>query len=182
MGYRVLVTGTPGVGKTTLCRHLKEVLGCKHLEISSIIEKKKLFTRKCPVYDTLEYDSCAVEEYLRKKMKEKGSYIVDTHDPECVSFVKFDVIVVLSADPGVLYERYRKRGYNDTKTDENLQVEIMEVVYNDVIECVCEDEEEVSRIIRVETASKEKTKTLEEILKEISESPEWSQIVRSTPE
>ncbi|KAI5190020.1 adenylate kinase [Nematocida minor] len=179
MSYKILVTGTPGVGKTTLSKHMKKVLGCKMISLSDLIEKKKLYSNRCAKYDTLEYDPEKVEKYLRKKLKKGESYIFDTHDPESVSFIRFDAIIVLSADTYVLSERYDKRGYNKIKADENIQVEIMEVIYNEVIENICEDSEEIDSIIRIETVKDRKSKPVEEIYKEIEESSAWKDLVKT---
>ncbi|EHY66563.1 hypothetical protein NERG_00203 [Nematocida ausubeli] len=180
MGYKILVTGTPGVGKTTLTQYMKTRLNYKLIELSDVIEKKKLFTNKCKIYDTLEYDIEDVEKYLEKKIKDRNNYIIDTHDPEAVSFIKFDIIVVLSADLSVLYDRYEKRGYNKVKTEENLQVEIMEVIYNEVIEMLCENEEEVEQIIRIETVQNKEPKKVEDIYKEITQTKQWKSTINKS--
>ncbi|EIJ94184.1 adenylate kinase [Nematocida parisii] len=177
MGYKILVTGTPGVGKTTLTKYMKTRLNYRLIEMSDLIAKKKLFTNKCKIYDTLEYNPEDVERYLEKKIKDRDSYIIDTHDPEIVHFIKFDIIIVLSAELSVLYDRYQKRGYNKIKTDENLQVEIMEVIYNEVIEVLCEDEEEAERIIKVETVQNKQPKKVEDIYKEITENKNWKRVI-----
>lgn len=179
MGYKILVTGTPAVGKTSLSQYMKRLLGCKHIELSDLIVRKKLYTNKCDIYDTLEYNIDSVREYLNKKIKEKSNYIIDTHDPESVESIKFDVIIVLMADPGILYERYLSRSYNDIKIQDNMQVEIMEVIYNDVIENLCENEEDAEKIIKIETVHNKKIKPLEDIYKEIIESPHWPDSIKT---
>ncbi len=39
----VLVTGTPGVGKTTFCDGLAEASGLTHLELGKLIREKQLY-------------------------------------------------------------------------------------------------------------------------------------------
>lgn len=180
MGYKVLVTGTPGVGKTTLSQHMQKVLGYEVISLSDVIEKRKLFENKCELYDTLLYDPDEVEAYLKKRVKKRKNYIFDTHDPESVSFIDFDAIIVLSADTQVLGKRYEERGYNSKKADENIQVEIMEVIYNEVIENLCEDEEDINRIIRIETVKNKLPRDIEDIYNEIEKSPAWQNSIKSS--
>ncbi|KAI5188584.1 adenylate kinase [Nematocida sp. AWRm77] len=175
-GVRILVTGTPGVGKTTLSAYLKEKLRVRVVGISDVIEKKKLYRRKCSVFDTLEYSPGRVKKYLQKKLSETKSYLFDTHDPESLDFLSFDVIIVLTCDLHVLSDRYKERGYSTVKADENIQAEIMEVVYNDAIEYLCSTEAEAGEIIRVCTTENKEPKTLEQIFKEVSDTPKWKEV------
>jgi broad-specificity NMP kinase len=39
----IIVTGTPGVGKTTHCEQLAEVTGLQHLQINKIAEERDCF-------------------------------------------------------------------------------------------------------------------------------------------
>ncbi|KAI5180414.1 adenylate kinase [Nematocida sp. AWRm80] len=177
MGPRILITGTPGVGKTTLSKYIGKITGYKILSLSDIIAKKHLYSNKCNMYNTLEYSPGKVMKYLKKKTNDGKGYIIDTHDPESVSQIEIDVIIVLSADTKVLQQRYLERGYNQSKIDVNIQVEIMEVPYNDAIEYVCRTEEQVKDIIRVETTEKKQPKEVEAIYKEISSYPIWNTVL-----
>eukprot|EP00920_Eleutheroschizon_duboscqi_P036249 GHVT01087588.1.p1 GENE.GHVT01087588.1~~GHVT01087588.1.p1 ORF type:complete len:215 (+),score=17.26 GHVT01087588.1:144-788(+) len=52
----VLVTGTPGVGKTTFCQELCEQTGLRHVEVSALIKKERLYSewddeRDCSIFD-----------------------------------------------------------------------------------------------------------------------------------
>ena len=46
---------------------------------------------------------------------------------------------VLRADTNVLYDRLKKRGYNDRKVNENMECEIMQVVLEEARESYAED-------------------------------------------
>ncbi|KAI5184302.1 adenylate kinase [Nematocida homosporus] len=173
MTVRILVTGTPAVGKTTLSGYLAQKLDFKIINLSDLIEKKHLYKKRCSTYDTLEYSPQKVKNYLKRKIKDKNNYIIDTHDPETVSFVDFNLIIVLSADLSVLGNRYEARGYNALKTEENLEVEIMEVVYNEVLDHICSSPEEEKKIVRVCTTDGKEPRSIQDICDEIFQTPQW---------
>lgn len=177
MGYKVLVTGTPAVGKTTLSNYMGQILNYEVISLSDLIEEEKIFDRKCEIFDTLEYSPEEVERSLRRRMEKNKNYILDTHDPETVSFIRFDVVIVLAGDIKILGERYEKRGYSKIKSDENIQVEIMEVIYNEVIENICETEEEIEEIIKIETVKEKEVRTTEDIFREIQNSRTWKKVM-----
>jgi adenylate kinase len=159
---KILVTGTPGVGKTTLSQHISRELGIPTINVSDFIEKRGLHIRRSRKYDTLVYDPKKIRRELERELAEE-SFVVDTHDPEIVSFVQFDLIVLLRMRCSVLAKRYKERGYSEAKIRENLEAEIMEVVYNDVIDWLCKDSGEVERICIVEGEVAGKMATTEEI-------------------
>jgi AAA domain len=58
---------------------------------------------------------------------EAGGVIVDHHSCEFFPERFFDLVVVLTTDNTVLYDRLKARGYADKKIQENVQCEIMHV-------------------------------------------------------
>ncbi|OAG29476.1 adenylate kinase [Nematocida displodere] len=176
MGKRVLVTGTPGVGKTTFTKYLAEKTGFRVVELSTFIKKHRLFEGACKKYDTLVYSPETVQRFLKRKMKSKHSYIIDTHDPETVSNIEYDVVVVLSCDTSILGARYDERGYNQEKITENLEVEIMDIVYNDVIDFVCKTPEEEKDVVRIPTNNKKEILSLDSIFAILSSTAPWQRL------
>jgi len=179
---KVLIAGTPGVGKTTLSRYIAEKMGWDVVSVSDVIEQEGLYERRCEKYDTLEYSPKKVRRYLKKMEAGKSGRVFDTHDPECVRFVKFGALVVLSCDLSVLYRRYQERKYSEEKSEENNEAEIMEVAYTSVIEELCKTEEEIEDIIRVCTTDGKREKTLAEIFGEIEKSATWKKMVERAEE
>ncbi|HZF21794.1 MAG TPA: AAA family ATPase [Dongiaceae bacterium] len=45
MTFLILITGTPGVGKSILAAKLSKKLDCHHVDISTLVKTKKLYTR-----------------------------------------------------------------------------------------------------------------------------------------
>lgn len=164
------------MGKTTLAARLKKETGCKLLSLSDVIEKKQLYRRRCDTFDTWEYSPGRVKKYLQQKMKNEQGYILDTHDPESVDCIRFDLIIVLTCHLSVLSERYRERGYSQVKAEENLQAEIMEVAYSDVIEYLCETEAEIGGIVQICTTEDKEPKDINKLFNELSAYPKWKNI------
>ncbi|CAH1101080.1 unnamed protein product [Psylliodes chrysocephalus] len=123
----ILVTGTPGVGKSTLCTKLAELTGLQWLEISKIAKDYNCLEEydeqyQCPVLD---------EDKLLDGLEEvmcKGGNIVDYHSNEFFPERWFDVVFVLRADNTTLYDRLTTRGYTGKKLEDNIQCEIFQTI------------------------------------------------------
>ncbi len=97
---RVLITGTPGVGKTTVCRAVAQELRIKCVEVAAVLAGKP-FTSWDP--HSLTYDIVDVEAAREELAKElTGNYILDTHVLDIVDNV--DRVFVLRKRPDVLFK------------------------------------------------------------------------------
>ncbi|OBT83830.1 hypothetical protein VE02_05508 [Pseudogymnoascus sp. 03VT05] len=155
----IIITGTPGVGKTTHCETLAASLGLKHLGINTIVKD-----RGCHDGWDEEYQSWIVDEdKLLDEIEEEvklGGYIIDWH--ACDLFPKswIDLVVVLRVNSTILYDRLKLRNYPELKLQENLDSEIMEVLLQEardsydeeiVVELTSNTSEEVdSNVARIE--------------------------------
>ncbi|KAK3378173.1 AAA domain-containing protein [Podospora didyma] len=134
----VIVTGTPGVGKTSHCELLAERTGLKHISINDVVK-----TRECHEGWDDEYQSWVVDEdklldAIEDEVKQ-GGCILDWH--ACDLFPKswIDLVVVLRTDTATLYDRLSARNYNETKLQENIDSEIMEVLLQEARESYDEE-------------------------------------------
>ncbi|OBT48186.1 hypothetical protein VE00_00955 [Pseudogymnoascus sp. WSF 3629] len=155
----IIITGTPGVGKTTHCETLAASLGLNHLSINTIVKD-----RGCHDGWDEEYQSWIVDEdKLLDEIEEEvklGGYIIDWH--ACDLFPKswIDLVVVLRVNSTILYDRLKSRNYPELKLQENLDSEIMEVLLQEardsydeeiVVELTSNTSEEVdSNVARIE--------------------------------
>merc|ERR1711934_137844 len=126
----VLITGTPGCGKTTTSQLIASMLDgqMKHIEVSKLVAEKGLHEGRDEEHDCWIIDDDAVVDELEDSMT-AGGVIIDTHS--LIDYFPerwFDCVVVLRADNTVLYDRLGERGYSEDKVQENVQCEIMEVV------------------------------------------------------
>ncbi|KAL3232874.1 Uncharacterized protein RNJ44_04790 [Nakaseomyces bracarensis] len=130
----LLITGTPGCGKTTTCELLKRNLeGYKYYNISDFAEEHKCYdgydeARKSHIVD----DDLLLDEL--EPLLRQGKSIIDWHVNDVFPERLIDLVVVLRTDNSKLYDRLKSRGYHDSKIDENLDAEIMGVVLQDAQE------------------------------------------------
>ncbi|KAK1350987.1 AAA domain-containing protein [Hamiltosporidium tvaerminnensis] len=128
---KILICGTPGVGKSFISKKLHVDFLWPHIDLSEYIKSKKLYDEYDQRYDTFTFKSKKVRNSLNKYLQPLESYIIDTHTPEIVCKIKFDIIFILKSSLNVLRQRYEIREYSEEKIQENLMCEIMNVVEED---------------------------------------------------
>jgi adenylate kinase len=127
--FNVLVTGTPGTGKTTMGEMLAQELGLNHIEIGKVVKDHGFHSGHNDAFDTLdvtEDDEDRLLDHLEPIMV-RGNNVVDYHS--CDFFPKrwFHLVIVLRADTSSIFDRLTSRGYNAHKRDENVEAEIVGV-------------------------------------------------------
>ena len=123
----ILVTGTPGSGKTCTSALIAERCGFAHVNVTELVKAEELHDGMDEKWDSLILNDDKVCDHMEEMMGEGGN-VVDFHT--CGFFPErwFDLILVLRADNTVLFDRLTKRGYSPHKITENVQCEIMQVV------------------------------------------------------
>lgn len=133
----IIITGTPGCGKTSHSELLASILNSnhkkdgepafEHLSISDVAKDRKCIESYDEVLDTSVVDEDKLLDLLEVDL-EKGGIIVDWHCCEVFPERLIDLVVVLHTDNSLLHQRLSKRGYKDNKIQENLDCEIMDVI------------------------------------------------------
>eukprot|EP00172_Hildenbrandia_rubra_P002210 Plantae.Rhodophyta-Hildenbrandia_rubra.ctg291.p2 GENE.Plantae.Rhodophyta-Hildenbrandia_rubra.ctg291~~Plantae.Rhodophyta-Hildenbrandia_rubra.ctg291.p2 ORF type:complete len:182 (-),score=23.96 Plantae.Rhodophyta-Hildenbrandia_rubra.ctg291:2456-3001(-) len=129
----ILVTGTPGVGKSTLCRLLTPLLGCTHTDVGKFAISRNLtesydVARKCHI---LNED--AVLDALEPLMA-TGGVLLEHHSCDWFPERWIQLVVILRADTEVLYDRLMERGYHESKVQENIQAEVFQIAADEARE------------------------------------------------
>ncbi|KAG7383872.1 hypothetical protein PHYPSEUDO_003229 [Phytophthora pseudosyringae] len=119
-GPNILVTGTPGTGKTSMCQQLA-------------VKERGLHNGRDEEFDCFVLDEDKVCDEMEDMMTEGGK-VVDFHTCDFFPERWFDLVVVLRADNTTLFDRLQKRGYSEKKVAENVECEIMEVVLQEARE------------------------------------------------
>ncbi|AFZ79072.1 hypothetical protein BEWA_019170 [Theileria equi strain WA] len=130
-GPNVLVLGTPGTGKSTLCKRILEKTNVNHINVSQLISEKKLYKEWDDEFECSIYDEDLLLDELETFDFESGGFLVEFHSCDIFSDNLFDNIIVLRTDIETLSKRLEERNYTNEKIDENLQSEIFQVVLDD---------------------------------------------------
>ena len=120
MTMRVALTGTPGTGKTSVAKVLRE-RGHDVLDMTQFIKDNGLREE----YDA-ERDTYSVDvERLNDALSDMEDCIFEGH---LAHFMDVDMIIVMRCHPDVLAERLRARGYSESKVRENVEAEVLDVI------------------------------------------------------
>ncbi|PHH83539.1 hypothetical protein CDD82_7580 [Ophiocordyceps australis] len=123
----IIVTGTPGVGKTTHAEALAERTGLRHVSVNQVVKDQE-----CHEGWSSEFQSYIVDEdKLLDAIEDdalQGGCIIDWHACDLFPHSWIDLVVVLRTDSTALYDRLKARNYAEAKLQENLDSEIMEVL------------------------------------------------------
>lgn len=147
---KILITGTPGVGKSTLAKRIAETLGITHIDVTDYIKMNKLYESYDNELCTYIFDEKRIAKHLGRVVRKLDSVIIDTHSPGVASKINLDFIFLLKCDTKTLYERLADREYSDKKIQENIECECLNVVGGELedifedIEPICVNGSEIS--------------------------------------
>lgn len=119
----MLITGTPGTGKSSVAKEICRRKGWPLLSLREIAEKHKCIIRKEGkerIVDVQKLKKAALRE-----LKGKKNAVVEGH-LGCEFSLPVDFVFVLRAHPSELRKRMRKRRYPARKIEENLMAEMLD--------------------------------------------------------
>ncbi|XP_032662771.1 adenylate kinase isoenzyme 6 [Odontomachus brunneus] len=123
----ILITGTPGVGKSLMAHMLSDVSGMVWLDVSKLAVENKCLEEYDEVYQCRVLDEDKLLDGMEDLMKEGGK-IVDYHGAEFFPERWFDIVFVLRTDNTILYDRLKERGYSGKKLEDNIDCEIFQTI------------------------------------------------------
>jgi adenylate kinase len=131
----ILVTGTPGTGKTTFCQLLNQSLNFTYLPIGKLIIDHALYDNWNKEFDVPEFSEEKLLEYLSTHYDiAAGGLLFDFHSADIFPQDYFDLIILMRCENETLYKRLEERGYKQEKITENIECEIFEEVKLDIEE------------------------------------------------
>lgn len=131
----VIVTGTPGTGKTTVAMRLAKKLGYRYVDVNKVISKEKLSSgydrkKKCMIVDVKKL----VKALVKMITKSDSGLVIDSHLSHYLPNPAVDLCVVTKCNLKLLKRRMKRRRYSEDKIRENLDCEIFDVCLNEAKE------------------------------------------------
>ncbi|CDJ47794.1 UPF0101 protein CGI-137, putative [Eimeria brunetti] len=122
----ILVTGVPGVGKSTFAQQLAEELELEHIQVGRLVQLECLYSSWDPALQCSIFDEDKVRERL-EEITSPGGKVIDFHSCFFMKTLQLDLIFVLRAETHVLFDRLEERKYSPEKIQENIQAEIFQI-------------------------------------------------------
>ena len=124
---RIGITGTPGVGKSTVAELLAKRLKLPLYNLSQLIKERELYS----AYDEKREAFEVEPERLREFFKDKKGFIAEGL---VAHYIPVDYLIILRARPEAIKERLRERAYTAEKVEENAEAERLAVIATEALE------------------------------------------------
>jgi adenylate kinase len=125
----LLLTGTPGTGKTTISRLLADKLEARLVPVNQLVDQKHLYNGLDPVkhYKIVDIPALLEEmDRIAQDYQDSADWLIfEGHLSHYYQPV--DLAVVLRASPSILEERLQNRKWSPEKVRENLEAEALDI-------------------------------------------------------
>ena len=136
----IIISGTPGTGKTTLSKKLAKILGCRCIDVNEVVKKNRLNKtydkkKQCFAVDISKLNKALIKIINDSKKQGKEKYlIIDSHLSHYLPKKYIDLCVVAKCNIKKLGKRLKKKRFHKEKIKENIQAEIFDVCFNEALE------------------------------------------------
>ncbi len=154
---RVEVTGTPGTGKTAVCKVLRQKFGYKIIDLNELILKKKIYSKRDKKRETLVADIEKLRKYFAGI---KGDYIAEGH---LAHHMDLDLVIVLRTKPETLKKRLQTKKWSEAKIRENVEAEALDVILIEALQR--HEKKKVHEVDTTKKTSEEVAQLIDEIIK-----------------
>jgi len=125
---RIVLTGTPGTGKTTAAKAVAKALGLRHLDLNAAVKENQLYSGYDKKRDSYIADMKKVTDYIAVYERKNKNILIDGHIAHLIPDKFVDAVVVLRCEPEALKKRLEKRRWNKTKVNENAEAELISII------------------------------------------------------
>ena len=124
----IVVTGTPGTGKTTLAKTLARATDAKYVSITQYVADRKLYRALDRQRRTKIVDQAKTRRTLKRALADmRAPVVVDSHLSEgIVPAQMVRLAIVLRCHPRILEARLRAKKWASRKIRENVLAEILD--------------------------------------------------------
>jgi adenylate kinase len=112
---KILITGTPGTGKSVIAEKLAEKMGFKLVNEKDFALKTRTGKRKGK---EIEVDLKKFQEKMNSFLEKKDA-VIEGH-LLCEIQIKADLVFLLRSKREVLEKRLKQKGYNEVKIQDNV--------------------------------------------------------------
>jgi adenylate kinase len=142
----IIVTGTPGTGKTTLAKGLAKRIRCKYVDVNKLIKAEKLSEgydneKQCEIIESRRLNRALLDLQANSMVP----LVIDSHLSHYMPKKHVKLCIVAKCDLKELKKRLEARGYPKAKVRENLDAEIFDV-------CGTEAREKGHKVIEISTS------------------------------
>ncbi|MFA5406082.1 MAG: adenylate kinase family protein [Candidatus Nanoarchaeia archaeon] len=124
----ILVTGTPGTGKSDIAKKIAKHYGYEYIHIG---DHKDYVVSEGEV-KIIDVDKM-IKWLQRQQESGDGGLVVDSHLSHYYPAKDTKICIVLRCDPAELKNRLKLRGYNENKILINLEAEAMDLILQEAL-------------------------------------------------
>jgi len=158
----ILITGTPGTGKTTVSKLLSKKLKGIYINSGNIV-RNGYFLGLDIKRNSLIADIDKLQLFIDNMLlKIRKLTVIDSILPDIVSPENVLLVVVLHAATEELYARLNKKGFKVKKIMENIDAELCKICAQDAIETY-----DLERVFEIDTTESDPVETVAQIHEEI---------------
>ena len=112
-----------------MAERIAAAAGMTQYDVSKIAKAENLCESYDEAMDTHVIDEDKVLDHMEERLgTEEGGVVVDYHSCDLFPERWFDLVVVLTCDNPVLYDRLQARGYSESKIRGNVECEIFQTL------------------------------------------------------
>ena len=132
----IIITGTPGTGKTTASKIVAKILNSHLIALNDFIIEKHLYNGhdEKKGYKIVDMDALSreINSVLNKNDKQ---VIIEGHLAHDFEYDKLvESVIVLRTRPNILRKRLNRREWSDSKIQENIEAEALDLCTFEAVE------------------------------------------------
>ena len=135
----IIVSGTPGTGKTYLSKKLARKLNFYYFDVNKFVSQNILYEgydkkRKTSIVDVKKLNTKLIQFinfFKKNKIKKYNGIIIDSHLSHYIPKKYVHFCIITKCDIKELNKRLKNKKFNKNKIKENLQSEIFDICLNE---------------------------------------------------